>query len=580
MLHDTSCNTAPSIKFVESIKLIRLLIKKTEIVISQSVLSLCLALYIGFGLNLPVFVHHLSSNDGTLVWSRLPEVSLEVCCVVAISYSLLQLAALGGHWVYRGWASVLLAFSSIAAYYMLMFHVVIGYGVMQAVLTTDLDLNSESVGSGLLFWLVPSALLPMVVIWRAELKRSFYSQWRPLVVLVAAVLFSMLSLRQIEAKNSMHRIDLRDSPDSAGVLAHSLLPINWMAGLGMVSYGYYAESHALKNLFDPAKAFIYRADPALDDLTVVFILGESARADHMGLLGASRNTSPLLAREKNLVAFKGRSCDTATKLSMRCMFVREGGASSSEERIPKEKNIFSVLKSLGFASDLYAMQSEIWFYNSIHADNYLFREMIAAEPGNVDKPIDDMLLVPELARSVQAHPKGRHLIVLHTKGQHFLYSQRYPRAFARYQPECFSNNGCDTKSMLNSYDNSMLYTDYVIKNVIDQVRDRKAIVFYASDHGESIDDNLHFHATPRAIAPPEQRQIPMLVWMSDSLLQVPGRQAAFKQLKTLAAAGKTLRHEEIFDSMLGCMGYTSPNGGIRASNNWCQLPAPSVAIKS
>lgn len=64
---------------------------------------------------------------------------------------------------------------------------------------------------------------------------------------------------------------------------------------------------------------------------------------------------------------------------MRCMFVREGGTEDNPQRTLKEQNIFAVLKELGFTSELFAMQSEVWFYNSIEADNYSFREMIASE---------------------------------------------------------------------------------------------------------------------------------------------------------------------------------------------------------
>ncbi len=66
----------------------------------------------------------------------------------------------------------------------------------------------------------------------------------------------------------------------------------------------------------------------------------------MGIFGYERNTTPKLAQEKNLAAFRGYSCDTATKLSLRCMFVRQGGAEDNPQRTLKEQNIFAVLKQL------------------------------------------------------------------------------------------------------------------------------------------------------------------------------------------------------------------------------------------
>ncbi|WP_250379785.1 sulfatase-like hydrolase/transferase, partial [Escherichia coli] len=69
------------------------------------------------------------------------------------------------------------------------------------------------------------------------------------------------------------------------------------------------------------------------------------------------------------------------------------------------------------------------------------------------------------------------LIILHTKGSHFNYTQRYPRSFAQWKPECIGvDSGCTKAQMINSYDNSVTYVDHFISSVIDQVRDKKAIV--------------------------------------------------------------------------------------------------------
>lgn len=234
----------------------------------------------------------------------------------------------------------------------------------------------------------------------------------------------------------------------------------------------------------------------------------------------------------------------------------------------------NVLRSLGFTSELFAMQSEVWFYNSINANNYSFREMIASEERNEGKSVDDMILVDEVKRSLARYPQGKHLIVLHTKGSHYLYSMRYLRSYARYQPECMGvDASCSREQLINAFDNSVLYTDTFIKNVLDQVRDKKALVFYASDHGESIDENYHLHGTPRDVAPPEQFRSPMLALASDTFLAQPQNTQMFERLKAQQRVGTLHRHEELFDSILGCLGYRSPDGGINASNNWCVLPS-------
>ncbi len=143
------------------------------------------------------------------------------------------------------------------------------------------------------------------------------------------------------------------------------------------------------------------------------------------------------------------------------------------------------------------MQSEMWFYSNTMADNIAYREQIGAEPRNRGKSVDDMLLIDEMQRSLDNKNSGKHMIILHTKGSHFNYTQRYPRSFAQWTPECQASGKCSKEELINSYDNSVTYVDYFIDTVIDKLRDRKAIIFYAADHGESINDKEHLHGTPR-----------------------------------------------------------------------------------
>ncbi len=132
---------------------------------------------------------------------------------------------------------------------------------------------------------------------------------------------------------------------------------------------------------------------------------------------------------------------------------------------------------------------------------------------------------------------------------------------------------CSKAQLINAYDNSVLYVDSMLDSVLDQLRDKKAIVFYASDHGESISDNMHLHGTPREMAPPEQFRVPMMVWASDKYLADSTNRENFERLQAQQRTGKTHRHVELFDTILGCLGYTSPDGGIKQANNWCQAPA-------
>ena len=554
--------------------------------LTQQKLSLMLAFYIGIFLNIPVFYRRFDpflAQFNAMQWFS---AAVEVVAIVLLTFFLMRLLSLGGKVFWRITATALVLISVAASYYMSFFNVVIGYGIVASVMTTDTDLSKEVIGYHFVLWMLSVSIVPLVLIWCNALRLTLLEQLKtpghrikPLLILLLAVALVWLPIRFLDKQQNINeKLTNVDLPSYGGVVAHSYLPSNWLSALGLFAYTSYDEKMDSKDLLDPAKQFTYTAPAGLDDTYVVFVIGETTRWDHMGILGYDRDTTPKLSKEKNLVAFRGESCDTATKLSLRCMFVREGGTDEGPARTLKEQNVFSVLKELGFSSELFAMQSEVWFYNNTNADNFAFREQIGSEKENQGKSVDDMLLVPELKKSLDRHPDGKHLVVLHTKGSHYLYSQRYPREFARYQPECMGvDDTCSKAMLINAFDNSVLYTDTVLDSVFDQLRDKKAIVFYAADHGESISENMHLHGTPRHMAPPEQFRVPMIVWASDKYLADPNNQSAFERLKAQQRVGKTHRHVELFDTLLGCLGYTSPDGGINQKNNWCADPKQATA---
>jgi KDO II ethanolaminephosphotransferase len=548
---------------------------------TQQKLCFLLAVYIGLFLNISVFYHRFDGLAHDLnAWKAFAAVA-EVCATVLVTFFLLRVLSLFGRLVWRILTTFIVLCSVGASYYMTFLNVVIGYGIIASVMTTDIDLSKEIVGYHFVLWMILVSVIPLVLIWSNTCRYTLLKQLqtrghrvKSVAIVLLAGLMVWAPLRYLDKQqNRIEKRSTVDMPSYGGVVANSYLPSNWISALGLFAWAQIDESNDNGSLLNPVKKFTYTAPKDIDDTYMVFIIGETTRWDHMGILGYDRDTTPKLAQEKNLVAFRGESCDTATKLSLRCMFVREGGAEDNPQRTLKEQNVFAVLKQLGFSSNLYAMQSEVWFYGNTMADNFSYREQIAAEPRNSGKQVDDMLLVEEMKRSIDEHPKGKHLVILHTKGSHFSYVQRYPRSFAKWTPECVSiDKECSKEQLINAFDNSVLYTDTVISDVINQLRDKRAIIFYASDHGESISEHKHLHGTPRGMAPPEQFRVPLLVWASDKYLEDPDRARSFEHMKEQAAMKVPHRHVELYDTILGCLGYTSPNGGINENNNWCHVP--------
>jgi KDO II ethanolaminephosphotransferase len=76
-----------------------------------------------------------------------------------------------------------------------------------------------------------------------------------------------------------------------------------------------------------------------------------------------------------------------------------------------------------------------------------------------------------------------------------------------------------------------------------------------------------------------QFRVPMMVWMSDKYLAAPDHAAAFARLKEQAAMKVPRRHVELYDTIMGCLGYTSPDGGINEITTGAALPMRKTVAK-
>lgn len=219
----------------------------------------------------------------------------------------MRIISLGGRYFYRIVASLLVLISVAASYYMSFYNVVIGYGIIAAVMTTDIDLSKEVIGLHFILWMLAVSALPLLLIWKNELRHTLIEQLKspgkrlsPVLILLAVIALVWLPIRYMDRAQSVsEKFSNVDLPSYGGVVAHSYLPSNWLSALGLFAYTKYDESLDSTNLFDPGKHFTYVPPKGIDDTYVVFIIGETTRWDHMGLLGYERDTTPRLSKEKS-----------------------------------------------------------------------------------------------------------------------------------------------------------------------------------------------------------------------------------------------------------------------------------------
>ncbi len=283
---------------------------------------------------------------------------------------------------------------------------------------------------------------------------------------------------------------------------------------------------------------------------VVLALGETARAREFSFNGYERDTNPQLATRDVINFTQVQACGTSTAESLPCIFSALGQEDFSRDKAARQENLLDILQRVGV--------TVLWRDNNSGskgiADRIAYEDLSRQSDTELcrDDNCFDEILLRDLDRRL-ADTTGDMLIVLHMKGSHGpSYYKRTPAAYKVFTPECTLDNiqDCPQQTIVNAYDNTIVYTDHVLAKLIDLLRsqDFATAMLYVSDHGESLGENgLYLHGLPYSLAPAEQKQVPMVFWASDYFL-------AQKSLDIEALdAHRTApySHDVIFHSMFG-----------------------------
>ncbi|MCV6607929.1 MAG: sulfatase-like hydrolase/transferase, partial [Campylobacterales bacterium] len=167
-------------------------------------------------------------------------------------------------------------------------------------------------------------------------------------------------------------------------------------------------------------------------------------------------------------------------------------------------------------------------------------------------------LLTKMNEAITSAKNDKVFMVLHTYGNHGpAYNKRYPKKFEKFTPVCESVDlkECTEESLINAYDNSVVYVDYFVNKTIEEVKklDRPAVVIFVSDHGESLGEyGLYMHGAPNAIAPDFQRKIPYVLWASKKFLGNKGQE------KLKIDTSIEYEHDTVFHTVMGAFGMKSP----------------------
>lgn len=255
---------------------------------------------------------------------------------------------------------------------------------------------------------------------------------------------------------------------------------------------------------------------------VVLVIGETSRAHNWQLGDYTRKTNPNLIRRRNLYYFDN-TVSAATHTSQTIKLVLSRATPRNLKPTYNEKSILSAFKEAGYKT--------VWLSNqnmtggvetSVYA---IATEAEESEFSVADyrvQPKMDEELLPSLQKILQDNSDTPLFIIIHTMGSHEVYRMRYPKSYEKFRPASrgddynFSSPGIRER-ILNSYDNSILYTDYVLDQIINTVSNsgRISSVSFFSDHGENLlDDKINRFGHGGVIPTLYVTDVPMFIWTS------------------------------------------------------------------
>jgi len=440
---------------------------------------------------------------------------------------------------------IIFLLSSLAAYYMNQYKVIIDYKMIQNIFETDKRevhdlINLKVIFCFILLGILPSILLMFIKIKKRPIKSEIISRIKILAIflILIPILYFSFSKYWVSFFRTHKHLRMYTNP--------TFYIYSFFKYLDKI---YFTKPIRFKHIGLDAH-LQNKGKPKL----IIFVLGEAAREDHFSLNGYKRDTNPQLSQTQNITSFTNMySCATATATSVPCMFSIYTKDQYNDTLAKNTDNVIDILNRAGV--------NVIWLDNDSGSKGVANRIKNYIDFSGAKNPkycqksgcIDQILLdnLPKYFNKIKNNNPV--FIVLHTKGSHGpAYYKRYPKEFEKFKPVCKTNQlqKCKKEEVVNAYDNTILYTDYFLKQTINFLKKHQnkyqVAMIYVADHGESLGENgIYLHGLPYFIAPDAQKHPATITWFSK---EFDINQTCVNNLKA-----KTFSHDNLFSTILGLM---------------------------
>ncbi|MFJ7567795.1 phosphoethanolamine transferase [Herminiimonas sp. NPDC097707] len=474
-------------------------------------LGILASLFFSIACNYLFFSAALANRD----WSH--PASWLFAGAIFIAITALQSAGLFvvlNRWSAKPVLTVLFIVTAAATYYMNKYTVFFNTEMVRNILRTDVKEASELFSLNFCIHMFMYAALPILLVWKLRLKTIPLRRAIPvrLAYIVGAIVIAAGSILLVFQDFSSLMRNQKE-------VRFLIMPSNYLFSLTRVVAADTAQANVPKiSISDDAKlgaAWGQRAKPML----FVLVVGETTRAANWGLNGYARQTTPELSKLDVVNFPHASSCGTNTEVSVPCMFSTYGRRNYDETKIRAHESLLHIIDHAGLKT--------IWRDNQAGCkgvcDGLEEQRLDSSKNAALcdgERCFDEILL-DNMDGEIHKAQNGNLFVVLHMLGNHGpSYFRRYPAAMRSFTPTCDTSDlsKCSQQEIVNAYDNGVLYTDHFLAKTISYLKTQTTYdtaMLYLSDHGESLGEHgIYLHGLPYSIAPKEQTEIPMVMWLS------------------------------------------------------------------
>lgn len=447
----------------------------------------------------------------------------------------------------------LILLSSILNYAMCEYGIIFDGDMIQNIFETDYAEATSYLNPHATMWFIGSGIAPAFVLYKTKI---IYPPLHRTALQKAGLFFAGLAAIGLIA--TFYYEDYASVIRNNSDLRRQVVPF-YMLGSTM---DYLEKTYFDKTVEYRQIALDAHQTPAAADVDskkdiVVLLVGETQRSMNYQLNGYDRETNPY-TKKIGVQSFKhATSCGTATAVSVPCMFSNLTREGYSKKLALSQDNLTDVLQRAGV--------NVIWIDNNSGCKGVCknvktvvnAKEKYGKDPKfcNGEYCYDETLFV-ELEKTLGEMPHEDTLVALHLAGSHGpTYFERYPPEHKVFTPDCPRSDiqNCSQEALVNTYDNTILYNDYLMGKMIELLEKNKdkwnASLVFMSDHGESLGEKgMYLHGLPYVIAPEEQTHIPFISWFSEGA--VNDKKIVSSCVEKIAEENNC-SHDNLFHTVLG-----------------------------